>query len=130
MFYIVIYVSLIIKGAPKSVSFISVSAISLHILFICECCPMSINALLASSNHSFKRIRYQISRDQVDHDVSSRLLSRTGHQQKRRHLLTPKRSLDLPVLTPERSDNKFFSRKMIRRFQERVDPQGGTFTDE
>ena len=62
------------------------------------------------SNHSLKRLCYQISRDQGDHDVSSKLLSQVGHQQDRRHLLVPKRSLDLPVLTPERSDNKFSSR--------------------
>ncbi len=62
------------------------------------------------SNHSLKRICYQISRDQADHDVSSKLLSQVGHQQDRRHLLVPRRFLDLPVLTPERSDNKFASR--------------------
>ena len=40
-----------------------------------------------------------------------------GHQQERKHLLAPKRSPDPPVLTPERSHNKFFSRN---------DPEGDT----
>ena len=66
-------------------------------------------ARFSSWNHSLKRICYQISRDQVDHDISSKLLSQVGHQKVRRNLLTPKRSPDLPVLTLERSDNKCFS---------------------
>ena len=49
-------------------------------------------------------------------NLPSSRLSRVSHQQERHHhllghhLLAPKRSSDLPVLTPERSDNNFFSR--------------------
>ena len=81
---------------------------NLYILFISESTPFRINALLTSSNYSLKRIFYQISRDQIDHDVFSNS-RQVGHQQERRHLLASRRSPYLPVLTPERSDNKFFS---------------------
>ena len=57
------YVRLIVKGAAKSASFFSQYRQSiLHILFIGESTPLSINTLLEPSNHSLKRICYEISR--------------------------------------------------------------------
>ena len=54
---------LIVKGAAKSASFISQYRQSiLHILFGGESTPLSINILLEPSNHSLKRICYEISR--------------------------------------------------------------------
>ena len=52
----------IVKGAPKSASFISQYRQSiLHILFIGEGTPLSYNTLLEPSIHSLKRICYGIS---------------------------------------------------------------------
>ena len=106
-----VYVRSIVKGAPKSASFISISTIYFTRVYrtgtgLC----LSINAPLKSSNHSLKGVCDQISRDQVDHGVSSKLLSRVDHQQESRHLSGPKRFSDLSVLTPEKSANKFCSR--------------------
>ena len=111
-----------------------------HIQFIGESTRLSINTLLALSNHSLKRF-YQIFDDQlplactsllqlinnhgwlfllqVEHDVSLRPLSRTGHQQKMRYLLALRISRDLPLLDYmptsmptdlKRCNNKFFLR--------------------
>ena len=101
------------RQGSSEISFIHLNIEDLfnkHLLFTGESTPLSINTLLTSLNHSLIRICYQISRDQVDHRVSSKLISRVGHQQERRYLLAPKRSPDLPVMTPERSDEEFFSR--------------------
>ena len=55
---------LIVKGAAKSAPFISQYRQSiLHILFIGENTPLSINTLLEPSNHSLKRICNEISRE-------------------------------------------------------------------
>ena len=119
-----------VKGALKSVSFISILTIFLPILFISESTPLRINKLLTASNHSFeKNLLSDLLIVEVDHDVSSKLLSRVGHQQERRYLLAPKRSPNLPVLTPERSDNKFFSRNYLT-VPRSVDAERGTFTDD
>ena len=54
---------LIVKGAAKSASFIAQYRQSiLHILFSGESTPLSINIFLEPSNHSLKRICYEISR--------------------------------------------------------------------
>ena len=99
--------------------------VSLHILFINKSIPLCINALLASLNDSLKRTGYQVSRDQVEHDVSSRLLS--GRLINiRGDIFWPPRSLDLSFL--DLMINSF--QGMIRWFQECVDAQGSTFTNE
>ena len=55
---------LFVKGAAKSASFIFQYRQSiLHILFIGESTPLSINTFLEPSNHSLKRICYEISRE-------------------------------------------------------------------
>ena len=49
-------------GAPKSASIISkYSQFILHMLFIVESTPLTINTLLEQTNHSLKRICYEIS---------------------------------------------------------------------
>ena len=99
---------LIVKGAPKSALFISkYRQFILHILFIGESTTLSINTPLKRSNHSLKRICYEISWESRQEgleifwghkDVSSLVDDPPGNL-KIRH--------DQPDL--ERSDQKLFS---------------------
>ena len=103
----------IVKGAPKSASFMHSSQYQrfiLHILFTGEGTPLSINTLLKSSNHSLKRIVYKISWGPRQEgleifwgptDISSLVDDPPGKS-------ASKIRDDQPDL--ERSDNKFFSR--------------------
>ena len=124
------YVRLIVKGAAKSASFISQYRQSiLHKLFIGESTPLSINTLLEQSNHSLKRIYYEISRESRQEgleifwgpkDVSSLVDNPPAGNLKILH--------DQPDF--EGSDKDSFQ-GTIRRCQKCVDPQGSTsFTDE
>ena len=117
---------LIVKGAAKSASFIS--QYRQHIMFICDSTPMRINTLSESSNHSLKRICYEISRESRQKgleifwgpkDVSSLV----DHQ--------PAGNLNIHHDQPDldRSDKDCFQ-GTIRRYQKCVDPQGITLTDE
>ena len=106
------YMSLTVKGAPDSTSFISVSTFYFAPTIDVSKYSLGINTLLALSNHSLKGISYQISRDQVEFDASSRPLSRLGHQQERRYLLAPKISRPSRFRF-SRSDNKFFLRSNL-----------------
>ena len=114
MFSNTVYVRPIVKGAPKSVSLISISTIdftlTIHRGGGGGRTPLSITTLMQLSNHSLKRICYQISRESRlegleifwgPKDVSYLVDDPPGKAaSKRRH--------DHPDL--ERSDNKFFSR--------------------
>ena len=119
---------LIVKRALKSALFISkYRQFILHILFIGERTPLSINTPLGHSNHSLKRICYEISGESRQggleifwgpKEVSSLVDDPPGNL-KIRH--------DQPYL--ERSDKNYLQ-GMIRRCQKCVDSQGSTFTDE
>ena len=101
---------LIVKRAPKSASFISKYRLFvLHILFIGESTSLSINTLFEQSNHSLRKICYEIpwkSRQEGleifwgPKDVSSLVDDQPAGTLKIRH--------DQPDL--ERSGKKFFSR--------------------
>ena len=120
---------LIVKGAAKSDSFISQYRQSiLHIMSIGESTPLSINTFLEPSNHSLKRICYEISRESRQEDleifwgpkdVSSLVDDPPAGNLKIRH--------DQHDL--ERSEKDSFQ-GTIRRCQKCVNPQGSTFTDE
>ena len=129
VFYKMQLMRFIFKGAAKSASYISQYRQSIfHIMFIGESTPLSINILLEPSNHSLKRLCYEISRESRQEgleifwgpkDVSSLVDDPPAGNLKIRH--------DQPDL--EKPDKDFFQ-GTIRRCQKCVDPQGCTFTDE
>ena len=93
-----------------------------------ESTPLSINTLLEPSNHSLKRICYEISQESRQEgleifweqkDVSSLVDDPPAGNLETRH--------DQSDL--ERSD-KDSLKELIRRCQKCFDPQGSTFTDE
>ena len=97
-------------------------------MFIGESTPLSINTLLEPSNHSLKRICYEISWESRQEgleifwgpkDFSSLVADQPAGNLKIRH--------DQPDL--KRSDKDSF-KGTIRGCQKCIDPQGSTFTEE
>ena len=125
VFHNTVHVRPIVKGAPKSASFILISTIYLTLTIYRWSTPLSINTPLTSSNHSLKRICYQTSRDQVSSGIIAYLRSWFPGWViiKRGDIFWPPKDLQTFLSWPPRDliNNSF--QGMIRRFQKCIDAQ-------